>query len=80
METLPNELLEKILIRVPKKFKIELVNKKWNSICKNINHKRDICICSYSVKDCINCPSSYHQCVCNLYHNVWIPICQHYSH
>ena len=40
MDTLPNELLEKILIRVPKKFKIELVNKKWNSICKNINHKR----------------------------------------
>ena len=39
MDTLPNEL-EKILIRVPKKFKIELVNKKWNSICKNINHKK----------------------------------------
>ena len=46
-------------------------------LCKNINHKRDICICSYSVKDCINCPSSYHQCVCSLYHNVWIPICKH---
>lgn len=80
MDTLPNEILEKIFIYVPKIVKIELVNKKWYSICKNINHKRDICVCNISVVDCLNCPSSYHECVCTLYHNVWIPICKHKLH
>ena len=75
MEKLPIEILEKVLIQVPKTTRVELVNKKMRSVCININHKRDICKCALSIIDCIECSSSRHICVCDSYQTVF-PICK----
>jgi hypothetical protein len=68
MNILPFEVLENIFTFIPyKDNKIELVCKKWDSICKYTKLKeiRNPCMCNDGPFQAHECKSQKHNCICH---------------